>query len=219
VAVRSPVSGEADSVLREITAFHQDDAGDWVAEFSCGHDQHVRHRPPFQTRPWVTDDEERTARIGSALDCPLCDRAELPAGLRVVRSGQTWSNDSVPPALMRNHRLSAGNWGWLHVREGMLGFTMDVEPGYAREVRSGHCQGIPPEIGHRIELLGPVRFTLSFLSSEALRERNRGAAAQAPAVPDEGGEAACSVQSVCPRCGVVLDGSPHRPPCSAEAGP
>ena len=31
-----------------ITGFHQDAAGDWVAELACGHAQHVRHRPPWQ---------------------------------------------------------------------------------------------------------------------------------------------------------------------------
>ena len=58
-----------------IAAFHQDDAGDWVADLACGHRQHVRHRPPWQLRPWVDDPEGRAARIGSAIDCPLCDGA------------------------------------------------------------------------------------------------------------------------------------------------
>jgi cytochrome c-type biogenesis protein CcmH/NrfF len=61
---------------RTITGFHRDSDGDWVAELSCGHGQHVRHRPPFQQRPWVLDDAERDARIGAALDCPLCDEDE-----------------------------------------------------------------------------------------------------------------------------------------------
>ena len=58
-----------------IAAFHQDAAGDWVAELACGHRQHVRHRPPWQVRAWVEDPEGRAARIGAAIDCPLCDAA------------------------------------------------------------------------------------------------------------------------------------------------
>ena len=54
--------------------FHQDDEGHWVAELDCGHNQHVRHRPPFELKPWVLSDEERNARIGTGRDCPLCDR-------------------------------------------------------------------------------------------------------------------------------------------------
>ena len=38
-------------VERPITGYHQDELGDWVAELDCGHNQHVRHRPPFQLRP------------------------------------------------------------------------------------------------------------------------------------------------------------------------
>jgi hypothetical protein len=59
---------------RTITGFHQDDEGYWVAELDCGHNQHVRHRPPFELKPWVLTDEERNARIGTRRDCPLCDQ-------------------------------------------------------------------------------------------------------------------------------------------------
>lgn len=40
-------------MLRNITGFHQDEAGDWVAELNCHHGQHVRNKPPFFNRPWV----------------------------------------------------------------------------------------------------------------------------------------------------------------------
>jgi len=58
---------------RSIVGFRQDEEGDWVAELACGHRQHVRHRPPWQLRPWVVEAESRQARIGTPLDCPLCD--------------------------------------------------------------------------------------------------------------------------------------------------
>ena len=31
---------------RQVTGFHQDEEGHWVAELECGHNQHVRHDPP-----------------------------------------------------------------------------------------------------------------------------------------------------------------------------
>jgi len=96
--------------------FRQDDASDWVAELSCLHRQHVRHQPPFRDARWVLDDAERAARVGSPLDCPLCDRAELPDGLRVVRATNAWDQDSMPPGLRRAHRVAAGTWGRLWVR-------------------------------------------------------------------------------------------------------
>ena len=64
---------------RYIAGFHQDDAGDWVAELSCGHNQHVRHKPPFQDRPWVVTEPGRASRLGTEIECPLCDRGQPPA--------------------------------------------------------------------------------------------------------------------------------------------
>jgi hypothetical protein len=57
---------------RRIVGFHQDAEGHWVAELECGHDQHVRHDPPWQSRPWVVTAEGRDRAIGQALRCPKC---------------------------------------------------------------------------------------------------------------------------------------------------
>ena len=59
---------------RDIVNFNQDDVGDWVAELSCGHAQHVRHNPPWIERPWVTSDEGRKAKLGESLDCGKCEK-------------------------------------------------------------------------------------------------------------------------------------------------
>ncbi len=56
----------------KIVGFHQDDHGDWVAELACGHRQHVRHAPPWSTRPWVLTAEGRQEKAGAALECPEC---------------------------------------------------------------------------------------------------------------------------------------------------
>ena len=67
---------------RHITGYHQDDEGHWVAELECGHQQHVRHNPPWVNRPWVTTAQGRTAALGAALDCNKCDSPrskEVPA--------------------------------------------------------------------------------------------------------------------------------------------
>jgi hypothetical protein len=56
-----------------IVGFHQDEQGDWVADLACGHTQHVRHRPPWELRPWVTTEEGRRAHLGWVLQCRKCD--------------------------------------------------------------------------------------------------------------------------------------------------
>lgn len=57
-----------------ITGYHKDEEGDWVAELICGHNRHVRHRPPFFNRPWVESREGRDSMLGYALQCAKCDQ-------------------------------------------------------------------------------------------------------------------------------------------------
>lgn len=63
---------------RAIVGFHLDAEGVWVAELACGHQQHVRHQPPFYPRPWVLEAEGRRQRLGTPLECRLCDQS-VPA--------------------------------------------------------------------------------------------------------------------------------------------
>jgi hypothetical protein len=65
-------------VERRITGFHQDDERHWVAQLECGHNQHVRHAPPFTWRPWTQTPEGRASMLGHTLGCVKCDRGEPP---------------------------------------------------------------------------------------------------------------------------------------------
>ena len=58
---------------QKIVSFHQDDEHHWVARLACGHNQHVRHNPPWTLRPWVITPEGRATMIGVELDCKKCD--------------------------------------------------------------------------------------------------------------------------------------------------
>ncbi len=60
-------------VKQAIVGFHQDENGDWVARLSCGHNQHVRHDPPWQNRPWVIKPQTRQQHLGEKLECIKCD--------------------------------------------------------------------------------------------------------------------------------------------------
>lgn len=63
---------------RRIAGFHQDEHQDWVAELECRHNQHVRHQPPFQLRPWVVTAAGRQSRLGIELECRKCDEGAPP---------------------------------------------------------------------------------------------------------------------------------------------
>jgi tellurite methyltransferase len=163
---------------RAMVGFRRDDEGDWVAELSCLHSQHVRHEPPFREAAWIEDDEERARRVGEPLDCPLCDRAELPEGLHVVRTTATWDATSMPAALRRDHRVAAGTWGLLEVEAGEVRFRAETTPPMEVIVTPDRPQPIPPELDHHVEPAEGTRFHVTFLT--------RGIGP-----PDEGGEAPC----------------------------
>lgn len=61
---------------RRITGFHQDDEAHWVAQLDCGHNQHVRHNPPFNERPWTQSAAGRATMLAQTLDCLKCERGE-----------------------------------------------------------------------------------------------------------------------------------------------
>ena len=128
---------------RRIVGFHLDEVGDWVAELSCLHNQHVRHRPPFQLRPWVLLPETRAGRIGTAIDCLPCARAELPEGLAVARRAGPFDAASLPGALVRDHVVADGMWGRLHIVEGIVTFSLSTEPPTIVHLGAGDRQAIP----------------------------------------------------------------------------
>lgn len=63
---------------KRITGFHLDEEQHWVAELECGHNQHVRHNPPWTNRPWVITPEGRARTLGMELNCKKCDSGAPP---------------------------------------------------------------------------------------------------------------------------------------------
>ncbi len=64
-----------------IVNYHQDTERHWVAQLACGHNQHVRHNPPWTNRPWVVTQAGRKRMLGRQLNCVKCD-AGAPADPR-----------------------------------------------------------------------------------------------------------------------------------------
>jgi tellurite methyltransferase len=205
----------AELVQRAMSGYHRDLKDDWVAELSCGHSQHIRHRPPFQLREWVLNAKGRHDRLGSLLDCPLCDRAELPDGLELVRTSPEWNERTIPAGLKQTHRMAAGTWGSIKVHDGNLRFTARTEPELHLIVRAGSTQAIPPEVEHEVQALDRVCFSIDILSVPEGRTSCNDVALQE--VPGHGGETACWAHLLCPTCGVILDGGPHRDGCDVDA--
>ena len=136
---------------RAIIEFRQDDAGAWAARLSCLHGQHIRHNPPFQVAAWVLDEGARHARIGSDLECPLCDRAELPGDVEVA--GQADGGATSTPA---------GTWGLLAVDEGTVRIAVPTA-GLDVEVGPGEPQPIPPEVDYQVQPAPGARWHIDLL--------------------------------------------------------
>jgi Protein of unknown function (DUF3565) len=67
-----PMQAPAAGTPRKIVDFHLDERFDWVADLECGHQQHVRHNPPWTLRHWVTTPQGRSEHIGQELLCSVC---------------------------------------------------------------------------------------------------------------------------------------------------
>lgn len=92
--------------------------------------------------------------------------ARLPEGAESYKRTATFTEATVPAALLSNHSTKDGAWGLVHVEQGRLRYvvtdprrpssesvlTPDTPPGV-----------IEPTIVHRVEPLGEVRFHVEFL--------------------------------------------------------
>jgi Protein of unknown function (DUF3565) len=58
---------------QRIVGYYQDEEKHWVAQLACGHNQHVRHNPPWTNRPWVVTQAGRDEMLRRRLDCVKCD--------------------------------------------------------------------------------------------------------------------------------------------------
>lgn len=144
---------------RKIIGFHRDAEGAWVAELDCGHGQHVRHAPPWQSRPWVETEAGRQRKIGGALDCRLCEMGSLPKGLEAYRRTRTFDESSIPEGLLSDHSTKAGVWGTIVVEAGKLEYRT---PSGGFVLSPGVDGIVMPEVTHSVRAIGPVRFHVVF---------------------------------------------------------
>ena len=85
----------------------------------------------------------------------------LPADIVLVRTTSEFDHHSAPAGFARAHRIAAGVWGRLVVRQGRLGFRFEDDEEVLRVAAPGMVV-IPPQRPHRLVLDEPVRFVVEF---------------------------------------------------------
>lgn len=150
---------------RSITGFFTDDDDDWVARLACGHGRHVRHRPPWDDRPWTQTEAGRASMVGRTMTCVRCDEREPPDGLAEVRRTPTFDERGIPAGLLRDHTTRAGTWGEIVVEGGSLELTVPHAGIRAAErvlITPTSAAWVAPGQLHSVTAPGEVRFHVRF---------------------------------------------------------
>jgi tellurite resistance-related uncharacterized protein len=71
----------------------------------------------------------------------------------------TFTEDTVPAGLLRDHATKAGVYGRIVVEAGTLTLTMD---GQTQTLEAGDVAVAPPERRHSVAPVGSVRFHVEF---------------------------------------------------------
>ena len=81
-----------------------------------------------------------------------------------MRTRQTPDFDaaSIPAGLLRSHTLGADTWGRIVVLEGRLLYTIESPVPRQQELDPDHPGIVEPEVPHRVEARGSVRFRVEF---------------------------------------------------------
>lgn len=122
----------------------------------------MRHRPPFELRPWTLTDAGREGRLGTELGCVRCDRFELPRGFAPYKRTVDFDEHTVPAGLLHDHTTRAGVWGVIHVLAGQLRYVVEPPLAGERLLVPGDPGIVVPEVLHRVQPVGAVRFFVEF---------------------------------------------------------
>ncbi|MGK0173105.1 MAG: tellurite methyltransferase [Gammaproteobacteria bacterium] len=148
-------------MVRTIISFHQDAELDWMAQFPCGHRQHVRNYPPFNLRPQVLDTTTREERVGHTLACPLCERGEIPTKFVHFKRTPEFNEHTIPLGLRNAHATKTGIGAVIYVTQGALVYRDEVSEESAL-VHAPDTRTIAPTRRHSVSPEGPLSLFVEF---------------------------------------------------------
>jgi len=87
---------------------------------------------------------------------------EIPTNVQATGKVRSFTDATVPDAILSRHTTGPGRWARLSIESGSLSF-IDLSCDATKvELAAGEQHIIPPEVPHRLELHGKVEFTLRF---------------------------------------------------------
>ncbi len=95
-------------------------------------------------------------------------QSRIPPEYSLVRTSREFTDENAPAGLLRAHKLAADVWGRLQVLSGRVVFVLEASPFDTVSVSAGDYVDIPPEVFHRVELLGDARFVIEFFRDPTL---------------------------------------------------
>jgi tellurite resistance-related uncharacterized protein len=90
----------------------------------------------------------------------------LPENAREARRSSSFTQDTVPAGLLRNHGTKPGVWALIVLESGQLDYTFE-SPLRTFLLTPDRPGVIPPEVPHHVTIVGPVRFHVSFMAPQA----------------------------------------------------
>jgi tellurite resistance-related uncharacterized protein len=87
---------------------------------------------------------------------------QLPATVSPYNTTPTFTEDSIPSALLQSHTTKAGTWGKIVVLDGELIYRI-LEPSMeVIHLSSGKFGVVEPGIAHEVQPVGTVSFYVEF---------------------------------------------------------
>lgn len=90
----------------------------------------------------------------------------LPDGLVQYSASPVFDDNSVPDALLKDHKVEEGVWGRLVVFEGGIHYIIAGQEDETLSVTPSNSAIIEPDILHHVSLTGPVNFQVEFYRIE-----------------------------------------------------
>lgn len=90
---------------------------------------------------------------------------QLPDGVTPYKRTPTFTEETIPAALLNDHQTKEGTWGLIRVEEGELRYIVTDPRRTPTEVILSEATPpgvVEPTILHRVEPLGAVRFHVEF---------------------------------------------------------